>query len=80
MKMKEDPDIIRWVNTRPWHAVFIAAAMVISTMSIGLFKGFNMWTADFFIFACLLIGFGLLVGWLQKIYYKKVIFEENTDR
>ncbi|OLF98424.1 hypothetical protein B4089_0330 [Bacillus licheniformis] len=49
-------------------------------MSIGLFKGFDMWTADFFIFSCLLIGFGLLVGWLQKIYYKKVIFEENSDR
>lgn len=80
MKLKDDPDIIRWINSRPRQALFASVAMVISTMSIGLFKGFDMWTSDFLIFSCLLIGFGLLVGWLQKIYYKKVIFEENSDR
>ncbi len=80
MNIKDDPDIIRWVNTRPRHAAFLSLTMVIATLAIGFFKGYNMWTFDFFVFACLLIGFGLLVGWLQKIYYKKVIFEENTDR
>ncbi|MDA1475715.1 hypothetical protein PJ311_06650 [Bacillus sp. CLL-7-23] len=79
MNLKDDPDIRKWVNNRPWQAFFISFAMVISTMSIGLFKGFYMWTIEFLIFSCLLIGFGLLVGWLQKIYYKKVMFGEKTD-
>lgn len=50
MKLKDDPDIIRWINSRPRQALFASVAMVISTMSIGLFKGFDMWTADFLYF------------------------------
>lgn len=79
MNIKDDPDIKRWINMRPWHALFVSLAMVISTMSIGFFKGYDMWTTDFLIFSCLLAFFGLLVGWLQKIYYKKVMFGENTE-
>ncbi|MGG1240800.1 hypothetical protein ABE210_21115 [Bacillus sonorensis] len=79
MNIKDDPDIQRWINMRPWYALFVSLAMVISTMSIGLFKGYDMWTSDFFIFSCLLTGFSLLVGWLQKVYYKKVIYGENSE-
>ncbi|MDI3412341.1 hypothetical protein QKW52_27375 [Bacillus sonorensis] len=50
MNIKDDPDIQRWINMRPWYALFVSLAMVISTMSIGLFKGYDMWTSDFLFF------------------------------